>query len=164
MENFLCQECGKCFLTNKKRLLHSKVHDKEEYECSICAKRVVGKKASENHSLYALSETLKIHVISNHFGEYFSKMGENFANTNGEGLETAHSSLRISKERHGFKIVRKIGTQFHGSLSKKSLDFYNSKRAKVNLPLRKLFKTPSPLSSPNIKSLSFSLKSILVLQ
>ena len=51
MENFLCQECGKCFLTNKKRLLHSKVHDSEEYECSICAKRVVGKQALENHKV-----------------------------------------------------------------------------------------------------------------
>ena len=84
MENFLCQECEKCSLTNKKRILHSKVH--------------------------ALNETLKIHVISNHFGEYFSKMGETFYNTNGEGLETAHSSLRISEERHCMKIIRKIVT------------------------------------------------------
>ena len=113
---------------------------------------MVGKKALENHSEHALSETLKIHVISNHFGEYFSKMGEIFSNTNGEGLETAHSSLRISEERHGLKIVRKIGTPIHGSLSKKSLVFYNSKRAKMNLPLRKLFNTSSPLSSPNSKS------------
>ena len=79
-------------------------------------------------------------------------MGENFSNANGEGLETAHSSLRISKERHGLEILREIGTPIHGSLSKKSLVFYNSKRAKMNLPLRKLFTTSSPLSSPNSKS------------
>ena len=51
MENFLFQEYGKCFLTNTKRILHSKVYTKEEYEGSICEKRVVGKKAFENHKV-----------------------------------------------------------------------------------------------------------------
>ena len=54
---------------------------------------------------YALSETLKVHVIKTHFSQYFEKMQTNFCQTNGENLESCHSSLRISEERHGLKMV-----------------------------------------------------------
>ena len=94
------------------------------------------------HKKYFLSETLKIHVIKHHFRDYFEKTGKNFCDTNGESLESVHSSLRISEERHGFKIVRKIGTPVHAVKSSKSLVFYNSKRAIMTPPLRKV-NTPS---------------------
>ena len=58
---------------------------------------------------YALSETLKVHVIKTHFSQYFEKMQTNFCQTNGENLESCHSSLRISVERHGLEMVQKLG-------------------------------------------------------
>ena len=98
---------------------------------------------------YGLSETLKVHVITSHFGQYFQKMGTNFCHTNGENLESAHSSLRISEERHGLKMVRKIGTPRHGAMSERSLIFYNSKRAKMTPPLRRIRSAAnSPVYSP----------------
>ena len=98
---------------------------------------------------HGLSETLKVHVITSHFGQYFQKMGTNFCHTNGENLESAHSSLRISEERHGLKMVRKIGTPRHGAMSERSLIFYNSKRAKMTPPLRRIRSAAnSPVSSP----------------
>ena len=63
--------------------------------------------------------------------------GFNFAETNAKQLESAHSSLRISEERHGLKICRKIGTPLHAVKSEMSLTFYNSKRAKMSPSLCK---------------------------
>ena len=57
---------------------------------------------------YQLSMTLKVHVIVHHYKYYFEKTGVTLRDTNGEFTETCHSSLRISEERHGFKIVKKL--------------------------------------------------------
>ena len=80
---------------------------------------------------------MKIHVIKHHFKQYFEQTGRNFAETNGENLESVHSSLRISEECHNFKTVGKILTPFHATRSDKSLVFYNSKRAKITPPYMK---------------------------
>ena len=80
---------------------------------------------------YKISETLKIHVIKDHFMYYFEQTGENFSKTNGENLESCHSALRIHEERHKFRYNRKIGTPSHGEVSARSLIFYNGKRAQM---------------------------------
>ena len=49
--------------------------------------------------------------------------------TNGEFVETLHSSLRIHEESHGFKVVRKMGTPSHLQKAKRSLVSFNSTRA-----------------------------------
>jgi GH43 family beta-xylosidase len=46
------------------------------------------------HNNFTLSMTLKIHVIIDHFRDYFEFTGETFRNTNGEFGESAHSSIR----------------------------------------------------------------------
>ena len=89
--------------------------------------------------------TLKVHVAIHHYAFYFSNTGQTFCTTNGEYTETCHSTLRISEETHGLKVVRKIGTPINQYRSLKSLTMYNSKRAGKNTPLRLLKKsTPSP--------------------
>ena len=47
----------------------------------------------------------------------------------GEFVESCHSQLRKSEERHNFKIVRKRGTPQHQVASINSLTVYNSTRA-----------------------------------
>ena len=61
--------------------------------------------------------------------------------TNGEFVETCHSSLRKSEETHGFKVKKKLGTPMHMVL-------YNSKRAGHVTPLR-LTKKSNSNRSPN---------------
>ena len=76
-----------------------------------------------------LNMTLKVHVILHHFTQYFELTNSTMKDTNGEFVETLHSSLRIHEEKHGFKIVRKLGTTTHLKKSKSSLVSFNSKRA-----------------------------------
>ena len=52
-------------------------------------------------------------ILIAHQRHYFEEMGETLKDTNGEFTETCHSTLRISEERHGLKIVRKVGTPIH---------------------------------------------------
>ena len=85
---------------------------------------------------YELSMTLKVHIIIHHYQYYFTKSGQTMKMTNGEFVETCHSSLRQSEERHGLKVKRKIGTLMHMPKSWQSLTLYNSKQAGHVTPLR----------------------------
>ena len=76
-----------------------------------------------------LNMTLKVHVILHHFSQYFDITNSTMRDTNGEFVETLHSSLRIHEENHGYKVVRKLGTQVHLKKAKNSLTSFNSKRA-----------------------------------
>ena len=101
---------------------------------------------------FELNMTLKIHVIVHHFQTYFDLTNTTMRDTNGEFVETFHSSLRIHEENHGFKIVRKLGTAPHFRKAKQSLVMFNSKRAGFSPPkdltLRKK-SSPRPNNSPN---------------
>ena len=71
--------------------------------------------------------------------------------TNGEFVETCHSSLRQSEERHGFGVKKKLGTPMHMQKSWQSLVLYNSKRAGHITPIRlrkKSYSTRSPNATP----------------
>ena len=60
------------------------------------------------YNTFQLNMTLKIHVIIHHYADYFELSGLTFWDTNGEFSEAIHSSLRIHKERLGFKVVKKM--------------------------------------------------------
>ena len=62
------------------------------------------------HEKYDLSWTLKIHVILDHYSFYFAKTGKTLQDTNGEFPQSAHSTLRKSEERHGFKVRNNVGS------------------------------------------------------
>ena len=98
---------------------------------------------------YELSMTLKVHIIIHHYQYYFTKSGQTMKMTNGEFVETCHSSLRQSEERHGLKVKRKIGTPMHMQKSWQSLTLYNSKRAGHVTPLRLKKKSNSSRSPKN---------------
>ena len=127
-----CKECGK-LLKNKKQLanhldshrtktcigcekvipLNSRTHHdcgepSEKFKCDQCPYE-----AKHFYENIELNITLKVHVISHHFTQYFELTNSTMKDTNGEFVETLHSSLRIHEEKHGFKIVRKLGTATH---------------------------------------------------
>ena len=101
--------------------------------------------------------TLKIHVIVDHYTDYFEWTSKTMRYTNAEFTETAHSTFKMSERIHKFKISRKIGTPMHNEMALKSLVWHNSKRAGYVSPndfrLRK--SSPrvwsSPISSPRLK-------------
>ena len=106
---------------------------------------------------FNLPMTLKIHVILDHYSEYFEWTNKTMRYTNAEFTETAHSTFKMSERIHKFKISRKIGTPVHKEMALKSLVWHNSKRAGYVSPgdfiLRK--SSPrvwsSPMSSPRLK-------------
>ena len=79
----------------------------------------------------------------------------------GEFVESCHSQLRKSEERHNFKIVRKRGTPQHQVASINSLTVYNSTRAaspaSSSLLKRKRTSSFTPSQSPLTLSPSTSL-------
>ena len=82
-----------------------------------------------------------------HYQYYFTKSGKTMKMTNGEFVETCHSSIRQSEERHGFKVKKKLRTPIHMQKSWQSLVLYNSKRAGHVTPLRLKKKSLSTSSS-----------------
>ena len=92
--------------------------------------------------------TLKIHVILEHYSDYFQWTGKTMKFTNAEFTETAHSTFKMSERIHKFKITRKIGTPIHKELALKSLVWHNSKRAGYVSPAEFRLRTSSPRSSP----------------
>ena len=95
--------------------------------------------------------TLKCHIILEHYNTYFTRTGKTLRHTNGEFVESCHSQLRKSEERHQFKRVKGLGTPSHQASSNKSLTVYNSTRAfspsSATIQKKKSSPhTPSPLS------------------
>ena len=111
---------------------------------------------------FNLPMTLKIHVIIDHYSDYFSWTGRTMKYTNAEFTETAHSTFKMSERIHKFKVTRKIGTPVHKELALKSLVWHNSKRAGYVSPAEFRLRTSSPrvspLSSPRVvNSVSLSI-------
>ena len=54
------------------------------------------------HELFDISETLRIHVILDHYSDYFEMMGENVKETNGEHHEALHHTLKAMQRNKGY--------------------------------------------------------------
>ena len=70
---FVCETCGKSFLTSEKLRFHRVVHGEENMKCHICDKICIGKKSFnkhiKTHQTYEISvckETIKMNSISYH--------------------------------------------------------------------------------------------------
>jgi hypothetical protein len=51
--------------------------------------------------------TLKIHVVVDHYGDYFKQTGTNFKFTNDENHEAIHHSLKVFESKKGFHMKKK---------------------------------------------------------
>ena len=59
------------------------------------------------HQLFGVSQTLKIHIIMDHYSEYFKMTGTNFKNTNGEHHEALHHTLKTMERDKGLYMRKK---------------------------------------------------------
>ena len=81
-----------------------------------------------NFDNFGLNISLKVHVIVHHFEDYFDWISKTMKYTNGEFMESLHSTLRVSEENHNFKVKRNLGSQIHLQKSLQSISWHNSKR------------------------------------
>ena len=111
------------------RELHFAVVSKE-YSYSRCEKTIFYFEIHfwHLHENFALSMTLKINVILDHYLWYFGEMGTNFYDTNGEYVEAVHYSLDRHEDKRKFKVSRNIGTDQHMKKALSSHISYNSLR------------------------------------
>ena len=58
---------------------------------------------------FGVNETLKTHVILEHFSWYFENSGTNFRLTNGEFVEAGHYTKKRHEVDHGFVTKKKTG-------------------------------------------------------
>ena len=75
---------------------------------------------------FGVNETLKTHVILEHFSWYFENSGTNFRLTNGEFVEAAPYSKKRHEVDDGFVTKKKQGTKHHLLRQIQSLSSYNS--------------------------------------
>ena len=54
----------------------------------------------ECHQMWALPETLKVHIISSHVQDYFEMTGQTCWSTNDENVEAVHQLLERRNLRH----------------------------------------------------------------
>ena len=78
------------------------------------------------------------------------KNWKKFEKTNSEFVESCHSSLRKSEEKHNFKIARRLGSPVHIEKSLQSLTLFDSMRVGESTPLWLRRKSSSHLSSPHL--------------
>ena len=72
--------------------------------------------------------TFKIHIIVDHYLEYFHLAGKTLHHTNGEFVESTHFSVKNEDKVNGFKVKRVLGTPVHVDKSFYSMVWHNSKR------------------------------------
>ena len=82
---FVCDVCGKSFLTSQKLRFHRVVHGEDMMKCHICDKICTGKKTFNNHikthqtyECEVCKETIKMNSMSNHNKKCGSKEGKRF--------------------------------------------------------------------------------------
>ena len=86
-----------------------------------------------------------------------SLTGKTMKYTNGEFVETVHSTLRKFEEVHGKKIVRKMGTPIHVQRSLETISTFNSARAGFTPPSLMTIRKSTPRSTPpNVSTINFS--------
>ena len=76
-------------------------------------------------NIFDLSQTLKMHIICDHYEDYFELTGESLLKVSDEITESVHSRYRLFEERHGY-VCNMKGTPGHSRKQQKSIVHYNS--------------------------------------
>ena len=77
------------------------------------------------HELFDVSETLKSHVILNHYSDYFEMTGKIFKETNGEHHEALHHTLKTMEKNKGLYMRKKHGSPTHQKKTHQAISFRN---------------------------------------
>ena len=72
-----------------------------------------------------MSGTLKMHIICDHYEDYFELTGESLHLVTDEVTESVLSRFRIFEERHGY-VCHVKGSQSHVKKQHKSIVHFNS--------------------------------------
>ena len=80
---------------------------------------------TEMQKEFKLSQTLKLHIIQDHYLEHFEMSQETLLKYSDEIVEAMHSQYRIFDERHGYKNNNKNSDE-HARMQQKSMVHFNS--------------------------------------
>ena len=80
---------------------------------------------SEMQKEFKLSQTLKLHIIMDHYIEHFEDTKESLLKYSDEICEAMHSQYRIFEEKHGYKNNNK-NSATHKKMQHKSMIHFNS--------------------------------------
>ena len=94
--------------------------------------------------------TLKTHINYHHLGDNFDWTGKTLKYVNGEAVESAHSTIRIEEESHGFKVKRNLGSPIHLEKDLKSHIWHNSKRVGFHKAASFRLRRESTSSPPSV--------------
>ena len=81
-----------------------------------------------------LPMTLKIHVIVDHYGDYFKETGKNFKLTNGEHHEAIHHTIKVFEAKKNIRMTKNLGSLIHQAKSLQSISTFNVLRASYTTP------------------------------
>ena len=73
---------------------------------------------------FDLSQTLKIHIICDHYKEYLLETEKSLLHASDEMTESVHSKFRLFEEAHGYKVNLK-GSDSHRDNQHKSVVHFN---------------------------------------
>ena len=74
---------------------------------------------------FKMNMTLKIHVIVDHYGDYFKETGKNFRFTNGEHHEAIHHAIKVFEAKKGFNQKKNLGSLIHQAKCLQSIVTFN---------------------------------------
>ena len=80
---------------------------------------------SKLQSVFDLSMTLKVHIISEHYQEHFDSTGKTLLSYSDEVTESMHSQLRLFEDAHKY-LTKKKGSKSHRRLQQKLVVHINS--------------------------------------
>ena len=83
---------------------------------------------------FKLPMTLKIHVIVDHYADYFKETGKNFKSTNDEHHEGIHHSVKVFESKKGFHMKKHLGSLIHQAKCLQSISTFNVLRAGYMTP------------------------------
>ena len=129
----LCQDCGKLFTEKWMLQEHKRVaHDERVLKCDHCSKEVhkmcIADVFDENYEIlinefkckfyklyedFKLPMTLKIHVIVDHYGDYFKETGIFLKLTNGEHHEAIHHTIKVFEAKKNFLMTKNLESLIH---------------------------------------------------
>ena len=98
------------------------------------------------YNMYNLSMTIKVLIILHHYLFYFTKMGKNVKDTNGEFGETCHSTIKRFEKLKGYIRNRNLSSDNTLKTAHKSRSDFIA--LKMGSPSRSLA-IRSPRSSPS---------------
>ena len=103
---------------------------------------------------FKLPMTLKVHVIFDHYSDYFKETGIFFRKTNGEHHEAIHHTIKVFEAKKNFYMKKHLGSLIHQAKCLQSISTFNVLRAGYTTPKtmrirrRRCSSTSSSQSSP----------------